>query len=190
MYFNGNDIDGDCCIMEAFLMDLEFYNGRQMGGKKVYTNPKLGGSILFGTTWRGFIKKDKETDKFIMKKINDKDGLYETKVMTDFPELEDVFNEFGDLYFKDFEFTHVQINKNFKCKPHFDKSNMGDSTLISIGNFMGGTTGVDFDTCTEYLNSHNTPVKFDGSMYRHWVEPFAGERYSLVFFNSKSLSGV
>tara|TARA_R110000824_G_scaffold108284_5_gene255107 strand:+ start:1055 stop:1630 length:576 start_codon:yes stop_codon:yes gene_type:complete len=187
-YFNGNDIDGDCCIMEAFLMDLTFYNGRQMGGKKIYTNPKIGGSILFGTTWRGFIKNDKLTHEKIMKKIDPETGLYETKVMTDFPELRLVFDEFASLYFNDFEFTHIQINKNFKCLPHRDKANIGESVLISLGDFTGGKTGVDFTDGRQILDSHNQPVKFNGSRYTHWVEDFEGTRFSLVFFNSKKLS--
>jgi len=33
------------------------------------------------------------------------------------------------------------------------------------------------------LDSHNIPVRFNGSKYKHWVKDYIGTRYSLVFFN-------
>ena len=45
---------------------------------------------------------------------------------------DEIYNECKRL-FPDFEFNGVQINKNFKCEPHRDSKNIGDSLLMGLG---------------------------------------------------------
>lgn len=184
-FFNGDDIDGDCSILESILEQVEFYSGTERK-KMLHVNHKIGGSMLYGLTWRAFLKRDKKTGEIITRKKDLATGLYYTKIMTDYPDLQQVFYEFGQLYFPDFEFNQVQMNKNFKCPPHKDSQNVGESILISIGDFKDGNTCIEKNPIAGpiVVNSHNQPIKFNGSKYTHWVEPWlGGDRYSLVFFN-------
>ena len=77
------------------------------------------------------------------------------------------------------------MNKNFKCPPHKDSKNIGESVLCCFGDFTGGETVVDYESKTRTYNSLNGPVRFNGSLYKHWVLPYTGTRYSLVFFTNR-----
>ena len=70
-----------------------------------------------------------------------------------------------------------RLNKNLKSKPHVDKNNVGDSYIIALGDFTGGELSIEGQS----HNIRNRWKRFDGRK-AHWVEPFLGERYSIVFF--------
>jgi len=92
----------------------------------------------------------------------------------------EIYNECKSL-FPDFEFNSVQINKNFKCAPHYDNKNCGEALVMALGDFTGGELvieGVEHDVL-------NKPIIFNGSTQEHWVKDFEGERYSIVLFNLK-----
>jgi len=76
-----------------------------------------------------------------------------------------------------FEYTTIQINKNIQSLPHIDKNNMGSSYIIALGNYEGGKLVLEGDE----FDIKNTWLKFDGRL-GHWVKPFTGTRYSLVYF--------
>lgn len=83
----------------------------------------------------------------------------------------------------EFQFSSVAVTKNFVASPHCD---MGDKTFqyaISLGDFTDGG-----ELCVEsspqqvvVVNTKNRLAKVDGR-YPHWVSPFRGERYSLIFY--------
>jgi hypothetical protein len=77
-------------------------------------------------------------------------------------------------------FSSVLINNNTICGKHKDKSNVGKSMLISIGDYTGCKIvieGVEYDT-------NYKPIVFDGSKYEHWnTDDLVGNKYSLVFYN-------
>jgi hypothetical protein len=76
-----------------------------------------------------------------------------------------------------FKWTTIQVNKNILSPPHVDKNNVGPSYIIGLGDYTGGElviTGNKYDIKNKWK-------KFDGTK-GHWVEPFEGTRYSLVFF--------
>ena len=183
-YFNGNDLHGDLCIMECIMDQIKFYSGTERK-KMIKVPPSIGGSMLYGLTWRAYLKKDPITGDIITRRKHSK-GLYYTKIMDDHPDLQDIFNEFGKKYLSEFEFTQVQLNKNFPCPPHQDSKNTGESIVVAFGDFTGGETTIWFngqDKPSQSIISHNNLIKFNGSKYWHKVEPFTGTRYSLVFFN-------
>ena len=104
--FNG-DYMGDCLIMTEILDQVDFYSGTER--KKMLKVPtKIGGSMLYGTTWRGYLSPAK------MRTKDEETGLYRTKVYDNYPYLKDVFKEFSKLYFPDFKWSQIQLNKNFK----------------------------------------------------------------------------
>jgi hypothetical protein len=79
--------------------------------------------------------------------------------------------------FPDFPFDGVQVNRNFQCKPHRDRLNVGDSLLFAFGDYTGGALvveGREIDARTPYV--------FDAHANTHWVAPFEGTRYSVVLF--------
>jgi hypothetical protein len=69
----------------------------------------------------------------------------------------------------------------FACKKHIDKNNVGPSYSIALGDFEGGELEVDDGEYIYTYESQNRFVKFNGRN-EHWVLPFEGERYSLVYF--------
>ena len=52
------DIDSDCCILESYLQEIEFYSGteRRTGQFKGVKHKKGTGSMLYGITWKGYLK--------------------------------------------------------------------------------------------------------------------------------------
>ena len=177
MYFIGDWIS-DNVIMTSILDEIDFYSGTER--KLMIKVPeKVGGSMLYGTTWRGYLSPTKNRTK------DEETGLYKTKVYDLHPELKDVFKEFAELYFPEFVYTQVQMNKNFPCPPHKDKKNIGESVLCCFGNFTGGETCLYIDDKIVKINSQEQPQRFDGSKILHWVQPYKGTRYSLVFFNNQ-----
>lgn len=77
----------------------------------------------------------------------------------------------------DFAYTTIQVNKNVQCLPHIDKNNVGPSYIIALGDFSGGKLVLE----GEEIDIHNKWLKFDGRL-GHWVTPFTGTRYSVVYF--------
>ena len=167
MYFIGDWIS-DNVIMTSILDEIDFYSGTER--KLMIKVPeKVGGSMLYGTTWRGYLSPTKNRTK------DEETGLYKTKVYDLHPELKDVFKEFADYHFPDFVYTQI----------HKDKKNIGESVLCCFGNFTGGETCLYIDDKIVKINSQEQPQRFDGSKILHWVEQYKGTRYSLVFFNNQ-----
>jgi hypothetical protein len=77
----------------------------------------------------------------------------------------------------DFIYTTIQVNKNVFCEPHVDKNNVGPSYVIALGDFIGGNIVVE----GKEINIHNKMFQFNGTK-GHWITPFTGTRYSIVFF--------
>jgi len=167
----------DNAIMTSFLDDVKFYSGTER--KKILkVSPLVGGSMLYGTTWRSYLSPGKNRTQSPWK------NLYYTKVVDDYPYLTDVFNEFKNIYFKNFNYDQVQMNKNYTIGKHRDKKNVGPSILCCFGDYTGGLTCVDYGNDIMKYDARREPANFDGSKYEHWVEEFKGTRYSLVFFRN------
>lgn len=80
--------------------------------------------------------------------------------------------------FPEFAFDGVQVNRNFLCKPHRDRLNVGVSLIFSFGDYTGGglvVEGVEMDV-------RDKPYVFDAHANTHSVLPFEGTRYSVVLF--------
>lgn len=95
-----------------------------------------------------------------------------------------------------FKFTTMCINKGYAARRHRDTNNAGICLLTAIGNFTGGNVLYwdrdpgprevpDVETLrledAKRLNIHNHFCLLDGRK-AHEVEPFEGERYSLIYF--------
>merc|ERR1712032_1596285 len=96
-------------------------------------------------------------------------------------------------------FTTISLNKNYAGRMHRDAGNIGPSFGLAVGTFKGGRLRYwagdpqkgTRSACVEqvrdepsiFLNTTKGAV-FDGNC-AHEVEPFDGERYSLIFFTLK-----
>ena len=98
---------------------------------------------------------------------------YNIKFKDLFKTLKLLINE----YKPDFEYTTIQVNKNVTCNPHVDKNNVGPSYVIALGDFTGGDLVIEGK---EY-SIKNKFKKFNGTK-GHWITPFKGTRYSIVYF--------
>ncbi len=175
------DIEKDNIIMTEYLDNVEFYSGTDR--KKMLSVSKGNGSMLYGFTWRSWLSPTKSRTYHPLV------GLYSTKVYDLHPELKDVFKEYSQIYFPDFQYLNVQMNKNFPCPEHKDSTNVGDSVLCGFGDYKGGLTGIEFEpNVREFYDIKKKHLRFNGAEYLHWVSPIeSGTRYSLVFFNNTSL---
>lgn len=181
-YFTG-DLDADCFLMLDMLTQVEYKSGCDR--YKLCKTKKGDGSILYGNTWRAFLKYDKEGNKVYRPRDPDDPTKFLSKAQQDYPELLFAFQEFRDYHFPDFEFSHVMMNKSYPVDWHLDKANVGESVVIAFGDYVGGSTQiVDDNGKVKNLDTRHRPVKFDGSKIKHRVEPFTGERYALVFFRN------
>ena len=180
-YFTG-DLDSDCFIMLDMISQIEYKSGCDR--YKLCKTKKGDGSILYGNTWRAFLKYDEKGNKVYRPRDPNDTTKFLSKAQELYPELLFAFQEFRDYHFPEFDFTHVMMNKSYPVDWHFDKANVGESVVIAFGDFTGGSTQVIDDDGIRNLDTRHKPVKFDGSKIKHRVEPFEGERYALVFFRN------
>lgn len=83
----------------------------------------------------------------------------------------------------------IAINRNAQFRPHTDSgAGAGQSTslIVGLGTYAGGELVVE----GEVVDIRYNAVEFNGWKQRHWTMPFAGERYSLVWFTPKGCEGV
>ncbi len=80
-----------------------------------------------------------------------------------------------------FEFNQIQLAQDLVCPPHKDKKNVGDSMLISVGDYVGGEIVVEG---TAY-DARANPVIFNGGEMTHWNNDIiSGTKFSFIFFTS------
>lgn len=189
--FTGN-INIDCELLYDLLKEYVepiAYSGteRRTGQFKLAKQGKKIGSMLYGYTWKGYLKKDKDGNNIYRTKSKYK-GLYNTKIKDIYPQLEGIFKSFATLHFPNFNYSQVQININFVSPPHFDSSNIGESVIVGLGDYEGGDLNIDKEEEKIKMNVRHNPYKFNGSKYLHYVSQIEkGDRYTLVFFNNNKL---
>tara|TARA_R110000823_G_scaffold312318_1_gene438901 strand:- start:417 stop:917 length:501 start_codon:yes stop_codon:yes gene_type:complete len=94
-------------------------------------------------------------------------------------ELWNTVKELGNMVCP-FPFTSVQVNKNLQCPKHTDVKNVGNSMLVSFGDYKGSKIMIEGK---EY-DARRNPVIFNGSQLEHWnTEQKGGTKYSLVFYS-------
>ena len=180
-FFTG-DLDSDCFIMLDMLSQVEYKSGCDR--YQLCPTKKGNGSILYGNTWRAFLKYDEHGNKVYRPRDPNDRTKFLSKAQELYPELLFAFQEFRDFHFPGFEFSHVMMNKNYAVDWHWDRANVGESVVIAFGDYTGGSTQVIDDDGIRNLDTRHKPVKFDGSRIKHRVEPFTGTRYALVFFRN------
>ena len=171
------DFEEDC---EFLLNKIKKMNLFTVGNRVPLNKGKRPISCVYGYT-----KFSKNGGKsHLKKKESDILGLYETKLKTEYPEMEQYFKDFSLFYLGDFEFNQVVINKNFEITRHIDGKNVGESYILGLGDYQGGELVVEENkNIKKLIDIKNYPYRFNGSKQFHYVLPFQGDRYSLVFYN-------
>lgn len=183
-YFTG-DINVDNGIMAHILSECKLYTGTDRKNYYKRFKNKYPTSKQISATW-GYTRRGKMSDTK-WRKESDYFAYYKTKVMSDNPELEKVFTEYAKKYLpKNFFWSQVQINFNYDIPKHKDSCNQGFSYIVGFGDYTGGELVIDFDGYEKKVDIHDNPYTFNGSEYEHWVAPFTGDRWSLVFFTHHS----
>ena len=135
-------------------------------------------SITLGSTFRGYISPTKNREPSKIYK-----SMFETTALSEKPYLIDYLKEFANIYFPDFKWTEVQVNYNWQSPPHFDKANSGDSLIIALGDYTGGELMIETQIGKELsVDIHDKPFIFNGSKFKHWTNPYEGNRMSIVFY--------
>ncbi|CAJ1955950.1 unnamed protein product [Cylindrotheca closterium] len=81
--------------------------------------------------------------------------------------------------------SHCAVNCNAQFTPHVDSGRGAGqklSMIVGLGDYVGGELRVEGDA----FDIQYKPLVFDGWKLRHWTNPFAGERFSLVYFTPES----
>lgn len=171
-----DDFHSDCLILTEYMEDLEFVDNKRR--KKINNNKGHTFSALWGITPYKCITKN------LFRVRDTKTNYFHTTIRTQYPQLEEIFEEFKKLHFPDFDFSCVTINKNLQCKEHKDGLNMGESLMLGLGDYRGGLLGIRNEEGKVKLHeTQHKIIKFNGSKYRHFTTPFKGTRYTLVFFS-------
>ena len=99
-----------------------------------------------------------------------------------YPDIYAEILRIAHLVAPDFKFSSIHLNKNVVCPPHKDDNNIGQSLLVSFGEY----SGCELVIGGQIYDTKNVPVIFDGSRIEHMNLPTLVEtKYSLVFFNTK-----
>jgi hypothetical protein len=109
-------------------------------------------------------------------------GIYDLSNYTKkYPDIYDELLRIGNIYCP-FKFTSIHINKNVVCPKHYDSKNVGNSMLLSFGDY----TGCEIVINGKKYNADCNPVIFNGAMLEHYnTDDLIGTKYSLVYFSSK-----
>jgi tRNA U38,U39,U40 pseudouridine synthase TruA len=85
--------------------------------------------------------------------------------------------------------SHCAVNCNVQFIPHVDSgrgAGQSLSMIVGLGDYVGGELSVEGNN----YDIRYQPVEFDGWRLRHWTLPFAGERFSLVWFSPDVTTGT
>ena len=79
-------------------------------------------------------------------------------------------------------FNAITVNQNYRAAAHRDKGNKGDSLLVAFGDYTGGKLKIHEGELEGSHDIKHTPLITDFSKVLHEVEPWEGNRFSLVFY--------
>mmetsp|Transcript_15493 Transcript_15493/g.29310 ORF Transcript_15493/g.29310 Transcript_15493/m.29310 type:complete len:684 (+) Transcript_15493:55-2106(+) len=82
--------------------------------------------------------------------------------------------------------THCAVNCRAQFTVHVDSgkgAGQSLSMIVGLGDYKGGGLGVE----QSRYDIRYRPLQFDGWRSRHWTFPYAGERFSLVWFTPAGL---
>ena len=98
------------------------------------------------------------------------------------PELYKMLLDFGERHVTDISWNAITVNQNYSVGPHKDRHNVGLSYLVAFGDYTGGQLKFHHGDLTGSHDVYMKPLIADFGNFLHSVEPWVGDRYSLVFY--------
>lgn len=95
-----------------------------------------------------------------------------------YPEIYEQLKKLIEEIDPNFEYDCITINRNFKCRPHYDRNNKSPSLIVGFGNYEGGELVIE----GEEFDIKNKPLIFNGSIAKHWTLEWNGDRFSVIYF--------
>jgi len=123
----------------------------------------------------------------VINRLKDRYNLSVSAQNEKFPQCYQALKEIANIIDPDFQYNTSTLNKNVKARLHRDGSNVGISMIIAIGDFTGGGLYVE-NLETGEMELHDIkykPVYFNGYLSDHETEEFVGNRYSIIYYNTK-----
>jgi len=123
----------------------------------------------------------------LINRLKDRYNLSVSAQNEKFPECYEALKQIANIIDPDFKYNTITLNKNVKARLHKDGSNVGISMIVAIGDFTGGGLYVE-NLETGEMELHDikyNPVYFNGYLSQHETEEFTGERYSIIYYNTK-----
>ena len=102
-----------------------------------------------------------------------------------YPDLERSILNFIEKYYPNIKYNQILINKNNWFNIHKDKNNKIDKALlIGVGNYEGGELNLHDDNgiIIKRVNIKNNPIIFANKTISHSVQPWTGDRYSIITY--------
>jgi hypothetical protein len=100
-----------------------------------------------------------------------------------YPEIYDELKLLINSIFPDFIYTSIQVNHNTIMDYHTDNNNMGDTVILSFGEYTGGNLVIKMDGIETEYDMNCRAVRFNASSIPHKVNnDLIGNKYSLVYF--------
>ena len=144
----------------------------------------LKGFLKFGGTDRAWIDKRSNKPKITyFGRFRRYGKMVDGRGTRELPLLDKLLRDIVKLYNPDFKYTRFQVNYNVECIPHKDGKNIGESLIFSVGDYTGGELMVD----GEPIDIYKRPYLFNGALKEHWVNPFEGDRFSVIYYLDKKL---
>jgi len=95
-----------------------------------------------------------------------------------YPQIYEEILRIGNKYCP-IKFNSIHLNNNVVCPPHKDSKNVGNSCLLSFGDYSGCNIIIDG---VQHDAKYN-PIVFNGAELEHYnTNDLIGNKYSLVFY--------
>lgn len=99
-----------------------------------------------------------------------------------YPEIFEELKKIAILINPNFIFNSIYINNNVICPKHIDSNNVGQSMLISIGEYSGCKLVIN----NVVYDTQYKPIYFNGACIEHYnTDDLIGNKYSIIYFNVK-----
>jgi hypothetical protein len=115
-------------------------------------------------------------------------GIAEFRFNKKYPDLLRALINFGNLIAEPgWRYTAITLNHGVQATKHRDKSNVGRSIIIGIGDYTDGALRVwePDDAFYTDMDLKDRPTIFNGALRTHETQPFTGDRYTIIYYRQK-----
>ena len=131
-----------------------------------------------GSFRKGFSQHRADVFGIVKRRAVNGGGFAISKISQQKKELYDELKRIGDQIVP-FKYSSILVNNNTVCGKHKDKSNVGKSFLVSIGDYDGCKLVIE----NKSYSTRYQPLIFNGAKFEHWnTNDLKGNKYSIVYY--------